>query len=656
MSSIIVRVKDPEEGSVEQHRFRERSVVLGRARDCEIVLTDRKVSGHHAEVSFVKGKVRVRDLGSREGVYINGKRIEKRVSVTPEDLIEIGRFRIRVAARSRSERRASRDGARERSSKTRSRSAKSPSPPARRRKLTIDPFEDLEKSDLLRSEVEAAARQLAAEDDNDSGFEPDSHEELESSEDEAPPPRKRRKRPGRRAKRRAPPEDELSDEASEEEPEAIVSPEEDEESRELLDEGSRQEPEALDDEPEALDDEPEALDGEPEALDGEPGGAAPAPPRARSIWDEDAEFGYLLEFLSPVRDALLDPAVTEVLINGPEQIYIEREGRLIALPTSFPSDAALLSVAQNIAQSVGRPLDERNPIVDARLPDGSRVNCVVAPCARLGTCIAIRKFLPGRLTMETLLGFGAVTKHAADFVEACVRGSVNLIVTGGTGSGKTTLLNVVSDFVPEGERIIVIEDASELRLSQSHVLPMETRPADAKSGLGLVTIRDLLRASLRLRPDRIIVGELRGEEAFDLLQAFNTGHRGSMTTLHSNGPRDCLSRLEMLVTLANLDIPLRAIREQISAAVDVVVYTARMRDGSRKITHISEVGPLDDEGRYVVEDVFRFRHRGTGDGGEALGQLEPTGYVPGLMEHFVAEGMNFSKNFFDVYQDGERPT
>ncbi|MDF1661112.1 MAG: CpaF family protein [Planctomycetota bacterium] len=368
----------------------------------------------------------------------------------------------------------------------------------------------------------------------------------------------------------------------------------------------------------------------------------------KSIWGDDAEFGFLLEFLSPIKKYLLDPDVSEIMVNGPGQVYVEKSGRLILTDARFPSDASLISVVQNIAQSVGRKIDERNPILDARLPDGSRVNAVIMPCARRGTYIAIRKFMQGKLTIETLIKYDAVTYHAAEFISACVRGSLNVVVSGGTGSGKTTLLNIVSDYIPESERIIVIEDASELRLGQEHLLTMETRQPDPKTGKGKVTIRDLLRTSLRLRPDRIVIGELRGEEAFDLLQAFNTGHRGSMTTVHSNGPKDCLSRVEMLVTLAGLDIPLRAIREQIASAVDFVIYTARLHDGSRKITHITEVLHLSESGGYETNDIFKFKRHSTGPDGKIHGALEPTGNLPTNLDYFENEGIEFPKDFFSL--------
>lgn len=532
MAVLLLRIKDLVEKSMDQRKFESDSILIGRSSECELVLNQKKVSKHHAEITATDGVVHVMDLRSREGVFVNGKKIESRARVSSKDVIGIGDYRIRVAAKE--------DSSRAPMPSRRGR-AESESPSRRSRRERRDPFEQEAPAPLPPT-----------------------------------PP--------------VPPSPPKPPKVEKEEAEISVDP--------------------------------------------------------NSIWGEDAEFGYLLEFLSPIKKFLLDPDISEIMVNGPGQVYIEKSGRLTLTDARFPSDSSLISVVQNIAQSVGRKIDERNPILDARLPDGSRVNAVIMPCARRGTYIAIRKFMQGKLTIENLIKYDAVTYHAAEFISACVRGSLNVIVSGGTGSGKTTLLNIVSDYIPESERIIVIEDASELRLGQVHLLPMETRQPDPKSGQGRVSIRDLLRTSLRLRPDRIVIGELRGEEAFDLLQAFNTGHRGSMTTVHSNGPKDCLSRLEMLVTLAGLEIPLRAIREQIASAVDMVIYTSRLHDGSRKITHITEVLPLSDTGGYETNDIFKFKRHSTGPDGKIHGALEPTGNVPTILDYFENEGIEFPKNFF----------
>lgn len=322
---------------------------------------------------------------------------------------------------------------------------------------------------------------------------------------------------------------------------------------------------------------------------------------------------FLVLFLGPVRDYLADEDVSEILINGPSAVYVERRGRLERTSAAFPSEASLRAAATNIAKSVGRMLDEANPRLDARLPDGSRVHAVLPPLSRVGTVVAIRKFKKDALSIEKLLSFGSVSEDGVKLLRAMVRLHRNLIVSGATSSGKTSVLNVLSSFIPAHERILVLEDASELQLQQEHVLPFETRKAD-KFGKGEVTIRDLLHSALRLRPDRIVVGEIRGGEALDLLQALNTGHAGSMSTIHANSPLDCLRRLETCALLSGIDIPLSALRAQVASAVQGVVHTARLSDGSRKIVAVSEVLPLE-HGEYRTSDLIRWRtDRVTPDG------------------------------------------
>ena len=314
---------------------------------------------------------------------------------------------------------------------------------------------------------------------------------------------------------------------------------------------------------------------------------------------------FLVLFLGPVRDYLADEDVSEILVNGPSAVYVERKGRLEKTHAVFPSEASLRAAATNIAKSVGRMLDEANPRLDARLPDGSRVHAVLPPLSRVGTVVAIRKFKKDALSIEKLLSFGSVSEDGVKLLRAMVRLHRNLIVSGATSSGKTSVLNVLSSFIPAHERILVLEDASELQLQQEHVLPFETRKAD-KFGKGEVTIRDLLHSALRLRPDRIVVGEIRGGEALDLLQALNTGHAGSMSTIHANSPLDCLRRLETCALLSGIDIPLSALRAQVASAVQGVVHTARLSDGSRKIVAVSEVLPLEN-GEYRTSDLIRWR-------------------------------------------------
>lgn len=329
---------------------------------------------------------------------------------------------------------------------------------------------------------------------------------------------------------------------------------------------------------------------------------------------------FLVLFLGPVREYLENDEVSEIMINGPHQVYVELGGKLQKTPAVFPSEQALRAAASNIAKSVGRMLNEDNPRLDARLPDGSRVHAVIPPLCRCGTAISIRKFKKEKLNVEKLLGFGSLSPDMHKLIRAMVSLHKNVIVSGGTSSGKTSILNVLSSFIQDTERVIVMEDASELQLQQEHVLYMETRKAD-KNGNGEVTIRDLLHSSLRLRPDRVVVGEIRGGEAIDLLQALNTGHAGSMSTIHANSPIDALSRLETCSLMSGLDIPLTALRSQVASAIDAVVHTGRLSDGTRKILAISEVLPLKN-GEYQMNDLVRWKTRTIDSERRVIGEFQ----------------------------------
>lgn len=354
----------------------------------------------------------------------------------------------------------------------------------------------------------------------------------------------------------------------------------------------------------------------------------------------------LRAFLKPVLEYLDDPSVTEIMINGPDDVWIERGGLLARTGARFHEDG-LLAAARNMAQYVGRPLSDEQPRLDARLPDGSRIHVILPPMARCGAVIAIRKFHPGGLTIEDLIRFGSLTGEAARFLEVLVQIKKNMIVAGGTGSGKTTMLNVVSHFIPNEERILTIEDSAELQLTQEHLVPLESRPPD-RHGKNAVTIRDLLHSALRLRPDRIVIGEVRGGECFDLLQAANTGHGGMLSTVHANSSLETLSRLESLALLADVGLPLRAVRAQVAAAIDVVLCTGRLRDGSRKVTALSEVLPLDEKGDYRVQDLFVFTQTRSARGGRVRGYLSPTGVLPTFFPKIVAEGYDdITEDFFN---------
>lgn len=346
----------------------------------------------------------------------------------------------------------------------------------------------------------------------------------------------------------------------------------------------------------------------------------------------------------PIQPLLDDPDITEVMINGPNQVYTERKGKLTLTNVKFEDDDHVLRIIERIILPLGRRVDADTPTVDARLPDGSRVNAVIPPVAIDGPNITIRKFFTDKLTIQQLIEFGSITAKMAEFVRACVVSRLNIVISGGTGSGKTTTLNILSGFIPEDERIVTIEDAAELQLHQDHVVRMETKAPNI-DGTGAVSIRDLVRNSLRMRPDRIVVGECRGGEALDMLQAMNTGHDGSLTTVHANAPRDALSRLETLSLMSGLDMPLGVIREQIASAVDLIVQQSRLKDGSRKITYITEVAGMEGN-TIVMTDIFRFEQTGVDADGMIVGELKPTGIRPMFIDRLEASGFKLGADVF----------
>ncbi|MBT3313801.1 MAG: CpaF family protein [Anaerolineae bacterium] len=350
----------------------------------------------------------------------------------------------------------------------------------------------------------------------------------------------------------------------------------------------------------------------------------------------------------PLEPLLQDDSLTEVMVNGAKNIYIERKGKLHRVPVTFESDEHVMRIIDRIVAPLGRRIDESSPYVDARLPDGSRVNAVVPPISLVGPTLTIRKFSKNPITMEQLIQFGSITPEALQFMKACVEARLNVVISGGTGSGKTTLLNVMSSFIPSDERILTIENAAEVQLRQEHVVTLESRPANIE-GRGEITIQQLVVNSLRMRPDRIIVGEIRDEAALDMLQAMNTGHDGSMTTAHSNSPRDTLSRLETMTLMAGMDLPVRAIREQISSAIDVVCHQARMRDGSRRVTFITEVSGMEGD-VITTTDIFAFEQTGIEEG-KVIGRLRPTGLRPKFMDKIEASGIHLPPSIFGI---GER--
>jgi pilus assembly protein CpaF len=346
----------------------------------------------------------------------------------------------------------------------------------------------------------------------------------------------------------------------------------------------------------------------------------------------------------PLQELLNDPEISEIMVNGPKKVYVEKRGKIQLTDVTFVDEQHVLRVIDRIVAPLGRRIDESSPMVDARLPDGSRVNAVIRPIALCGPTISIRKFRKEGITIDDLIRFGSLTSEMAEFLSACVRASLNIVVSGGTGSGKTTMLNVLSSFIPDDERIITVENAAELQLRQEHVVPLESRPPNVE-GKGEISIRDLVINTLRMRPERIVVGECRGGEALEMLQAMNTGHDGSMTTLHANSPRDAIARIETMCLMAGMDLPVRAIREQIASAVNLIVQLARLKDGSRKVIYITEVQGMEGD-VVVLSDIFVFEQQGLDERGKIIGQLKPTGIRPRFIDRFEERNIYLPPNIF----------
>jgi pilus assembly protein CpaF len=372
----------------------------------------------------------------------------------------------------------------------------------------------------------------------------------------------------------------------------------------------------------------------------------------RDVLDELIGYG-------PIQSLLDDPDITEVMVNGPKHVYVEQKGEIVKTEITFEDNDHILRIIDRIVTPLGRRVDVDHPTVDARLPDGSRVNAVIPPVAIDGPSITIRKFSRERLSVQELINLGSLTEAMAEFLKACVEARLNIIISGGTSSGKTTLLNILSNYIPEDERIVTIEDAAELQLQQEHVVRLETKPANP-DGSGAVTVRDLVRNSLRMRPERIVVGELRGSETLDMLQAMNTGHDGSLTTLHANTPRDAISRLETMSMMAGIELPVRAVREQIASAVDLIVQQSRLRDGSRKVTQITELAGMEGD-TVVLTDIFKFEQTGISPEGKVIGELKPTGIRPLFSTQLEQSGFKlrpeiFGMNMAEMLATSRRPT
>ena len=348
--------------------------------------------------------------------------------------------------------------------------------------------------------------------------------------------------------------------------------------------------------------------------------------------------------LGPLEPLLQDESITEIMVNGPRTIFVEQKGKLTLTDIHFYDDSHLMSIIERILTPIGRRVDESSPLVDARLADGSRVNIIIPPLSLVGPAVTIRKFSKNAFSMKDLVKFGTLSDNMSAFLEACVKARLNILVSGGTGSGKTTTLNALSAFIPADDRIVTIEDAAELRLQQRHVVTLEARPANLE-GNGAITIRDLVRNSLRMRPDRIIVGEVRTGEALDMLQAMNTGHDGSLTTAHANSPRDVLSRLETMVLMAGMELPVRAVRTQVSSAIDLILQQSRIRDGTRKITHITEVQGMEGD-TIILQDLFHYVQDYIDENGKSVGHFKPTGLQPAFMDKFKINGVDLPLSLF----------
>ena len=356
----------------------------------------------------------------------------------------------------------------------------------------------------------------------------------------------------------------------------------------------------------------------------------------------------LLQFLAPIRPFLDDPAVSDIMINGPFQIYVEKKGQLHLTNARFETREALVAALRNAAQYVGKHVDEMKPILEGRLPDGSRIEAVLPPAAPEGPCVSIRRFFKETLTVQRLVNFGALTPDVASALQALVVSKLNILIAGGTGSGKTSMLNALSSFIPEGERVVVIEDSRELQLQREHICMLEARPPDPK-GRGEVTIRDLFRATLRLRPDRIVVGEIRSGEALDLIQAMTSGHGGCMSTLHATYPRDTTSRLETMAMMSDIDMPLTALRIQLASAVNIICQVSRLQDGSRKITHITEVLGFDsNKGEYILQDIFERQYHGFDDKGAILSDIVPSGVLPRCLPQLHEHGVDLPASVYEA--------
>jgi pilus assembly protein CpaF len=615
MLSITISEKG---GASKRRDFQKDEITIGRVQGNDIILPRGNVSKKHARIVQRDSKMVVLDLKSTNGTYVNGKRITAPQVVRDSDKIQVGDFVIQLAG----------------------------APAKKKEKSKKKGRKSTDRGVKKRLDVKEEPELL--DDFEDFGGETSSTAvDVEEMEEETPKPKAKAK-----AKPKAEPSVEVEKPWEPEEPapakkkkkadpklEKYSALQRDVHSRliEYLD-LRRLDIEQLGDE-ELWDQTERAVRNIIAQMetDGEIPGWVDVELLVKDVLNEALGLG-------PLEDFLADPTITEVMVNHSQQIYIERDGRLTVTDKTFSSDNAVLGVIERIVAPIGRRIDESVPMVDARLKDGSRVNAIIPPLALKGPCITIRKFKKEAMSVKDLIGFKTFNHGMSEFMEMCVKARMNCIVAGGTGSGKTTTLNCLSAFIPDSERIVTVEDAAELQLHQDHLVTLESRPPNIE-GTGQITIRDLVRNCLRMRPDRIIVGECRGGEALDMLQAMNTGHDGSLTTVHANSPRDALARLETMVLMAGMDLPVRAIREQISSAVNIIIQQTRFSDGSRRVTAISEVTGMETD-IITLQDIFYFKQEGFDEEGRVKGRFVSSGFIPKFYDDMQKRGIPVNMNIF----------
>ena len=609
-------------GATKNRAFQKDEVIIGRIQGNDIVLPRSNISKKHARIVQRDGKMVILDLRSTNGTFVNDKRISAPQVVREDDKIRIGDFVMQVTddedaapAKKSSPRKETRRGV--------------------KRRLDLDEADDEFDEDLdddYEDEFEAFGED---EDGEVSGTNVDAEEirKARKASSKKGPAKKAKPEPEQEQKGRAKvkkrdPKIEQYAELQREVHSRLI----DYLDLRRMDIDKLGDDELWDQTERAIRDIITQMDG-----DGEIPGWVEMEHLVNDVLNEALGLGPLEEFLA-------DPSISEIMVNHSKQIYLEREGKLVMSEKTFSSDAAVLGVVERIVAPIGRRIDESSPMVDARLKDGSRVNAIIPPLALKGPCITIRKFKTDALSINQLIKYGTMSVGMAEFMEMCVKARKNIIVSGGTGSGKTTTLNCLSAFIPEGERIVTVEDAAELQVKQDHWVQLESRPANIE-GKGAVTIRDLVKNCLRMRPDRIVVGECRGGEALDMLQAMNTGHDGSLTTAHANTPRDSLARLETMVLMAGMDLPVRAIREQIASAVDIIIQQTRFSDGSRRVTYISEVTGMEVD-IVTLQDIFYFKQEGFDDENKVKGKYVASGFIPKFYDELQRSGIPVNMDIF----------